>query len=169
MRLQPIVNFKVSHFFDHQRGDFPSLKPAALHGLVGDYVKLMSEYDDCDPTSLVAQLLVMSGNMMGHGPFVKHKGIQRLNLFVTLAARGTCMGLMGTSHNHVMAFCELIDKDWAEGNNLSPIPSDLEFAPERFRRDRSVVFQKGKLYQEPYSCISSERFEYVWFLVQFFK
>jgi hypothetical protein len=65
--------------------EFPHLDPAALHGLAGEFVRLVGPHTEADPVALLTQLLVMFGNATGRGPHARAEAdTHHTNLFVTL-------------------------------------------------------------------------------------
>src|SRR5580658_1097563 len=84
----------------------------ALHGLAGDFVRLVEPHTEADPAALLVQFLVAFGNVVGHEPyFVAEETQHHLNLF-TVIVGSTSQSRKGTSWARVKArFCPL-DLEW---------------------------------------------------------
>ena len=46
---------------------WPTLDPAALHGLPGEVVQAIGPHTEADPVAIVAQYLIAAGNAIGRG------------------------------------------------------------------------------------------------------
>ncbi len=86
---------------------------AALHGLAGDFVRLIGPNTEADPAALLIQFLVAFGNAVGRGPYFQHEATKHhFNLFVVLVGASS-RSRKGTSLRHVLELFQRIDADWA--------------------------------------------------------
>jgi len=92
----------------------PTIADAALHGLVGQFVRLVSPHSEADIVALLAQFLVVFGNVVGSGPHFMADGVRHsLNLYVCLVG-ATAKSRKGTAWSQVHRRFLDIAPDWAE-------------------------------------------------------
>ena len=103
-----------SRAFRAFRAVWPVLKPEALHGLAGDFVKALDPHTEADPVAVLGQVLTYFGNVIGRGPhFVAEADHHALNLFATFVGE-TSKARKGSSEGHVRALFNQVDGDWIE-------------------------------------------------------
>lgn len=104
--------------------DWPGrLDPAALHGLAGDFVRLVGPHTEADPAGLLLQFHVATGNLIGRGPhFMAEADRHYTNLFAVLVGE-TAKGRKGTSLGHVQSRLSPIDPSWSERCIVSGLSS----------------------------------------------
>ncbi len=86
---------------------------AALHGLAGDFVRLIEPQSEADPVALLAQFLVAFGNVVGRGPHFRAEADRHmLVLFATLVGASS-KGRKGSSWSHVFRLFAQVDEEWA--------------------------------------------------------
>ena len=92
--------------------DWPELHPAALYGLVGDFVRIVSPHSKADPIALLVQFLCAFGNIIGRcAHFVAEADKHFTNIFLVLVgATGT--GRKGTSWGQVKLAFDGLDEGW---------------------------------------------------------
>jgi DNA polymerase-1 len=92
----------------------PVLAPAALHGLAGDFIRLVEPQTEADPAGILVQFLAAFGNAIGRGPYFQIEGDQhRPNLFVATVG-DTSTARKGTAWGRVRQVMHLVDPDWVE-------------------------------------------------------
>ncbi len=92
---------------------WPSLSPAALHGLAGAFVALVGPTSEADPVALLVQFLTAFGNAANRGAYFQVEGTRHhLNLFAVIVGP-TAKARKGTSWGRVRHFFELVDDGWA--------------------------------------------------------
>jgi len=75
----------------------PTLDPVALHGLAGEFVRLVEPETEADPAALLFSFLLAAGHCFGRSPYFLHeRNIHRTNLFGLLVG-DTASGRKGTS------------------------------------------------------------------------
>jgi len=99
------------------------MEPAALHGPLGDLVRVLEPHTEADPAGLLVQALVMFGSLIGRGPYFRaesdrHHG----NLFACLVGL-TAKGRKGTSLGRIRATFGALDGDWMDGRGKSGLSS----------------------------------------------
>ena len=86
--------------------------PAALHGLAGEFVRLVEPHTEADPVALLVQILVGFGNLIGRGTyFIAEADRHYANLFAGFVGR-TAKGRKGSSKGQVDRVLRAADKDW---------------------------------------------------------
>ncbi len=102
---------------------WPTLRPAALYGLAGEFVRLVEPHSEADPVAVLAQFLIGAGNAIGRGPcFVVEATRHRLNEFAVLVG-ATSRSRKGTSRGHVERILSSVDKEWSAHRILSGLSS----------------------------------------------
>lgn len=89
------------------------LGPAAFHGPVGEFVRLVEPHTEADPAALLLQFLTGFGNLVGRGP---HFTVERTEhgpvLFCALVGE-SAKARKGSSWSHVERLLVAIDPGWA--------------------------------------------------------
>lgn len=91
---------------------WPTLDPAALHGLAGDVVRAIEPHTEGDPVAILINFLTMFGSAVGPSPFApvgasKH----RANLFAVLVGE-TARARKGTAHAEAERLVTIADPAW---------------------------------------------------------
>ena len=90
------------------------LRPAALHGLLGDIVNTIDPYTEADPAAVACQVSVAFGNAIGRrAHFTVEADRHSANLFVALVGR-SARGRKGTSRGYVSEMFRHVDTQWAK-------------------------------------------------------
>jgi len=90
------------------------MAPEALHGLPGEFVRLVEPHTEADPAGLLVQFLVAMGNVIGRGPhFVVEADKHHLNLFAAMVG-ASAKGRKGTSWGHIRNALAAVDETWPE-------------------------------------------------------
>ena len=150
-------------------GDWPTLAPAALHGLAGEVVRTIEPVTEADPAGLLADFLVCFGNAAGSRPHAiadgaRHparlsvvltgrsskarKGTSRAQinpLFVTADPKWTADRIMGGLSTGEGLIATVADPLPAEGDNAPPAPVDkrLLIVEPEFARPLAAAKRDG--------------------------
>lgn len=104
-----------------ERRGWPELAPEALHGLAGDFIRLLEPHTESDPAGVLVQLLTCYGSVVGRGPHFRAEADRHgVNLFCCLVGE-TAKGRKGSSAGHVRALFDEVDPTW----NRSRVQSGL--------------------------------------------
>lgn len=91
---------------------WPELHPAALYGLAGAFVRLVSPHSEADPVALLVQFLCAFGNLIGRcAHFLAEADKHFTNIFVVLVG-ATGAGRKGTSWGQVKLAFDGLDDVW---------------------------------------------------------
>lgn len=133
--------------------EWPVLDKAALHGVAGDFVRVVEPHTEADPVALLAQFLAYFGNAIGPSAHVpveadRHAG----NLFVAIVGE-TSRSRKGTSSGHVRRLWRDVDGEWLTGRVVSGLSSGegLIFAvrdplgEDAGAADRRLLVYEGEL------------------------
>ena len=89
------------------------LGPDAMHGLVGEIVRLISPHTEADPAAILSQMLVAVGNAVGTLPYWRVEGSEhRLNLYACMVGSSS-KARKGTSWDQCRRVIQSCDPDWA--------------------------------------------------------
>lgn len=90
------------------------LKEEALHGLAGDFVRLIEPHTEADPTAILIQFLAAHGNCIGRNAYYPVESTRHyLKIFPAIVGR-TSKGRKGTSWNHTRTIFERADAVWVK-------------------------------------------------------
>ena len=102
---------------------WPTLNPAALHGLAGEIVRAIEPHTESDPVAILLQTLTYFGNVIGKGPFYQVEGDHHhTNLFITLVGESS-KSRKGTSAGRVTQVIEIADLEWVKFRRVSGLSS----------------------------------------------
>lgn len=91
----------------------PTLAEEALHGLAGEFVRLVEPHTESDPAALLFQFLAASGNAMGPAPhYLVEQTPHRVNLYVAVVGE-SAKARKGTSLRWVEKLVREIEPEWA--------------------------------------------------------
>lgn len=92
---------------------WPKLDPAALHGLAGDFVRLVDPSTEADPVAILAQTLVAFGNAVGSNPHFRVEDDRHsANLFAVIVA--STAARKGTSWGRVAKLLDQVEPEWSK-------------------------------------------------------
>jgi hypothetical protein len=96
-----------------QRGAaWPSLAPAALHGIAGAVVRTITPHTEADPAAILLQFLAAFGNLVGPAPHCMVESTRHgLNLFVVLVGESS-KARKGTSWRQICTLFSEVDDPW---------------------------------------------------------
>ncbi|MCX6132010.1 MAG: DUF3987 domain-containing protein, partial [Proteobacteria bacterium] len=119
--LTKIQEGNHKHRVFEKSGFWPSpLKREALHGFLGKYIRVVLPTTEADEASLVIQLLVMFGSLIGRSPHYKVSVTRHgMNLFAVIVGR-SAKARKGTAFNLVRdlinkAFPDFKESKWSSG------------------------------------------------------
>jgi hypothetical protein len=118
---------------------------AAMHGIAGEFVRMVEPNTEADPAAIIVQTLDAFGALVGRGPHYLVEGDEHhCNLFVALVGR-TGKGRKGTSWGRVRQLFERIP-DWkphvsglSSGEGIKYHVRDAKEETKRNRRDEIVT------------------------------
>jgi hypothetical protein len=88
------------------------LAPEALHGLAGEFVRLVDPHTESDPAALLLQFLTGFGNLIGKGAYARVEADTHCCNLFGVAVGETAKGRKGTSMGQVKAPLTTVDPDW---------------------------------------------------------
>ncbi|MGD0827802.1 MAG: hypothetical protein ABSA09_06910 [Desulfobaccales bacterium] len=91
---------------------WPTLAPEALHGLAGEFVRLVDPHTESDPAALLLQFLTGFGNLIGKGAYARVEADTHCCNLFGVAVGETAKGRKGTSMGQVKAPLTTVDPDW---------------------------------------------------------
>jgi hypothetical protein len=101
--------------------EWPVLDQDAYQGIAGRIVRSIEPETEADPVAILAQLLVMAGNLVGRQPYFVVEGTSHhANLFAVLVG-STARGRKGTSEGRVRQLLRSVDDKW----NLDNVKTGL--------------------------------------------
>ena len=137
----------------------PTLSEVALYGIAGEIIRQIEPHTETHPASLLLQLLVGVGNLVGGGPhFITERDKQHANLFVAIVG-DSARGRKGTSWGHIRFLLEQTDEQWATNRIKGGLASgegviaELQDPPMRNEqqeeelRDKRLLLMEGELAQ----------------------
>lgn len=93
---------------------WPALAPQALHGVAGEYVRMIEPHTEADPAGILFQFLVFFGNLIGRSAhFAVEADRHYLNLFLVLVGE-SAKGRKGVSSGQAKRLFKDVDPFWAE-------------------------------------------------------
>ncbi len=102
---------------------WPELNPKALYGLARDFVRMVEPHSEADPAALLAQFLIIFGNVIGRGAhFTVEADRHYLNLFGVMVGK-TAGGRKGTSWGQAKSPFTHIDEGWAKDSMVGGLSS----------------------------------------------
>jgi hypothetical protein len=92
---------------------WPQLAEQAYYGLAGKIVRTIEPQTESDPVALLVQLLVMTGNCIGHIPYYMVEATRHyLNIFAALVGKSS-KARKGTSADHIKLLLKGVDPAWS--------------------------------------------------------
>jgi 5S rRNA maturation endonuclease (ribonuclease M5) len=96
--------------------EWPVLGQDAYQGIAGRIVRMIEPETEADPVAILAQLLVMAGNIIGRqAHYIVEGNSHHCNLFAVLVG-STARGRKGTSEGRVRQILRSVDQEWADTN-----------------------------------------------------
>jgi hypothetical protein len=102
---------------------WPSLDPAAHHGIAGRVMRTLEPHTEADPVGLLLTFLTAAGNIIGLGPHAIADAMPHpARLFVVLVGR-TSKARKGSALAQIRRLLALVDPTWAAGCILPGLAS----------------------------------------------
>src|SRR5436190_678617 len=92
---------------------WPTLDPAAFHGLAGQIVRAIEPETEADPAAVLLTTLSMFGNAVGSGPHTVADGAQHPARLHVVVVGDTARSRKGTSVHNVRRIFDAADPVWA--------------------------------------------------------
>jgi hypothetical protein len=90
------------------------LGSAALHGSIGDFIRVIDPVTEADPAALVFEFLGQFGSAIGRGPYYQVEATRHhTNLDIAIVGK-TSKARKGTAHDRVRQLLVMLDPKWAE-------------------------------------------------------
>jgi hypothetical protein len=93
----------------------PILAPSALHGLVGEVVRLIEPHTEADPVGLLVSFLSELGAMLNRGPHLILDGSYHPLLFWPVLVGQSSKSRKGTAGRRIETLLSLADEEWTRG------------------------------------------------------
>jgi hypothetical protein len=91
---------------------WPTLDPAALTGLAGRVVEVLSPHTEADPAALLLTFLAAFGNLAGRGPHAVADGADHPARLNVVLVGDTSRSRKGTAWANIRKLLEQADPDW---------------------------------------------------------
>jgi hypothetical protein len=88
------------------------LGEAALHGVVGEILRIIGPETESDPAALVAQVLVAFGNAIGHSAHFVVDGVKHFLMLFAVLVGITSKGRKGTSWARICSIFDEAEPGW---------------------------------------------------------
>jgi len=133
----------------------PVLSEDALFGVVGEITRKIAPHTEAHPASLLIQLLVGMGNLIGRGPFFMTERTKQYSNLFTIIVGDSSRGRKGTSWGHVQYLLEQVDPAWAETKIIGGLASgegviaELRDSPDGTQgvEDKRLLLLEGEFSQ----------------------
>ncbi len=123
---------------------WPTMHPAALHGLAGDIVRTIEPHSESDPVAILLSLLTAFGCAVGRSARFRVESTDHYaNTFALLVA-DTGRGRKGTSWGHVKRLLIEVDSDFVRGGIISGLGSG-EVLIQEVRDAREILGKDGEV------------------------
>lgn len=128
---------------------WPTLDPAALHGLAGDFVRLVDPHSEADHAALLAQFLCAFGCGIGPSAHVLVEATPHTGRINALVIGETAGGRKGTAKDQVDRIFRIADGDWLEAGRVSGLASGEGLIARLKDRAEGEPVEKRVLVTEP--------------------
>lgn len=103
--------------------EWPTLDPAARHGLAGRVLGVLAPHTEADPVALLVDFLVCFGSAAGPGPHAFADGAEHPARLFALLVGETAKARKGTSRSNIARVMAVADPDWSAHRVLSGLSS----------------------------------------------
>jgi hypothetical protein len=90
-----------------------AVEDAALHGIVGEYVRLVDPHTEADPAAILLQTLVLAGSAIGRRPYVPVEADRHHTNLDAVLIGETAKARKGTSLGHAQRLVVAADPEWS--------------------------------------------------------
>lgn len=87
--------------------------PAGMHGLAGDFVRMIMPHTEADPAAVLVQILVAFGNVIGRGPHFTVGATRHYTNLDACIVGATSRSRKGTSWDETRRLLGTVDSEWA--------------------------------------------------------
>ncbi|MGI8548300.1 MAG: DUF3987 domain-containing protein [Gemmatimonadaceae bacterium] len=101
----------------------PTLNPAALHGVLGDYVRAVAPHTEAHPAGVLASLLVTTGSLIGRAPHQRFGNTRHGGNLFTLIVGPSADGRKGTAVDAARELLARTDEDFNRRNVVNGMAS----------------------------------------------
>ncbi|MBB0243885.1 hypothetical protein FNQ90_07130 [Streptomyces alkaliphilus] len=102
---------------------WPTLAPAALHGLPGTIVQTIEPHTEADPAAMLFTLFTAAGAMIGGSPHMLTGGVEHGAKVWTLIIGRTAGGMKGTSFAEIRRVLKAADPEFCTAKVVSGLSS----------------------------------------------
>jgi hypothetical protein len=127
---------------------WPRLSLTALHGLAGDFVRMVSPHSEADPAGLLLQFLCEFGCAIGRSPHFMVEATRHPARIFTIIVGATSGGRKGTARDQVSRVFRVADLEWHDSAQISGLASG-EGLIERLKDREDDAVEKRVLVSEP--------------------
>ena len=120
---------------------WPTLEPAALHGLAGEIVATILPHTEADPVALLLHFLVYFGNAIGRSACFQHEESRHPGNLYAVIAGDTAKSRKGTAAARIRRIFEVAEPDWLKARTLSSVSSGEGIIHQV--RDAATAMRKG--------------------------
>ena len=102
---------------------WPTLDPAALHGLAGHVVETLQPHTESDPAALLVDFLVSFGSAVGPASYALADGSEHPARLNALLVGDTSRARKGTSRSNIRRVMASADPDWSDDRVVGGLAS----------------------------------------------
>jgi len=126
--------------------EWPTLDPAALHGLAGKVVRLIEPHTEADPVALLVSFLSECGAMLNRGPHLTLDGSYHPLLFWPVLVGQSSKSRKGTAGRRIETLLSLADESWTRGESKGTLSTGegLAYAVRDPRYEEQHLKEKGR-------------------------
>ena len=128
--------------------EYPTLGAAALHGLAGDFVRILAPHTEADPAAILVHTLCAFGCAVGPGPMVLVESSEHPARLNALIVGETARGRKGTAKDRVHYLFRQADDEWISRALISGLASGEGLINALKDRDEGEVVEKRVLVSE---------------------
>ena len=143
------ANHPSEHLEWNDARPWPTLDAAALHGLAGDFVRLVAPHSEADLSALLSQFLCAFGSGIGPSAHVLVEATQHSGRLNVLLVGETAGGRKGTAMGQVDRIFRIADEAWMENAHISGLASGEGLIARLRDRDEGEPIEKRVLVIEP--------------------
>jgi hypothetical protein len=148
LRIYEVTETSLVNSLNSLSVEPPILPQMALFGIAGGIIKKIEPHTETHPGSLLVQMLVGFGNLVGRGPyFVTERDRQHANLFAVIVGDSS-RGRKGTSWGHVRHILSQVEQSWVDSRIMSGLASGEGVIAELADEDGAATNDKRLLLVE---------------------
>ena len=128
---------------------WPTLDPAALYGLAGEFVRVVAPHSEADLSALLSQFLCVFGCGIGPSAHVMVEATPHTGRINVLLIGETAGGRKGTAKDQVFRVFRIADEQWLEAAQVSGLASGEGLIARLEDRDEGEPVEKRVVVMEP--------------------